>query len=63
MLQKESEGKYKKATKIATLNRFLRQYYDILKLMKCVMIMELNINSPVYYKDHYGIVDQVYKFC
>lgn len=25
--------------------------------------MELNINSPVYYKDHYGIDDEVYKFC
>lgn len=27
------------------------------------MIMELNINSPVYFKDHYGIDDEVYKFC
>lgn len=25
--------------------------------------MELNINSPVYFKDHYGIDDEVYKFC
>lgn len=25
--------------------------------------MELNINSPVYFKDHYGIGDEVYKFC
>ena len=24
--------------------------------------MELNINSPVYYKDHYGIDDAVYRF-
>lgn len=24
--------------------------------------MELNINSPVYYKDHYGIDNAVYKF-
>lgn len=31
MLQKESEGKCKKAAKIATLNKFLRQYYGILK--------------------------------
>ena len=27
------------------------------------MIMELNINSPVYFKDRYGIDDEVYKFC
>lgn len=25
--------------------------------------MELNINSPVYFKDHYGIDDEVYRFC
>ena len=25
--------------------------------------MELNINSPIYFKDHYGIDDEVYKFC
>lgn len=25
--------------------------------------MELNINTPVYYKDYYGIDDEVYKFC
>ena len=25
--------------------------------------MELNINSPVYYKDHYGIDNEVYRFC
>lgn len=25
--------------------------------------MELNINSPSYYKDHYGIDDEVYRFC
>ena len=25
--------------------------------------MELNINSPVYFKDRYGIDDEVYKFC
>ena len=31
MLQKESEGKCKKSAKIATLNKFLRQYYGILK--------------------------------
>lgn len=31
MLRKESEGKCKKAAKIATLNKFLRQYYGILK--------------------------------
>lgn len=24
--------------------------------------MELNINSPVYYKDHYGIDNGVYRF-
>lgn len=24
--------------------------------------MELNINSPVYYKDHYGIDNAVYRF-
>ena len=24
--------------------------------------MELNINSPVYYKDHYGIDNEVYRF-
>ena len=27
------------------------------------MIIELNINSPVYFKDRYGIDDEVYKFC
>lgn len=25
--------------------------------------MELNINSPAYFKDHYGIDDEVYRFC
>lgn len=25
--------------------------------------MELNINTPVYFKDHYGIDDEVYRFC
>lgn len=25
--------------------------------------MELNINSPVYYKDHYEIDNEVYRFC
>ena len=25
--------------------------------------MELNINSPVYYKDHYVIDNEVYRFC
>ena len=25
--------------------------------------MELNINSPIYYKEHYGIDDEVYRFC
>lgn len=25
--------------------------------------MELNINSPSYYKDYYGIDDEVYRFC
>lgn len=25
--------------------------------------MELNINSPAYFKDHYGIDDKVYRFC
>lgn len=25
--------------------------------------MELNINSPAYYKEHYSIDDEVYKFC
>lgn len=25
--------------------------------------MELNINAPAYFKEHYGIDDQVYKFC
>lgn len=25
--------------------------------------MELNINSPIYYKDIYGIDDEVYKYC
>lgn len=25
--------------------------------------MELNINSPAYFKEHYGIDDEVYKFC
>ena len=24
--------------------------------------MELNVNSPAYYKDHYGIDDEVYSF-
>lgn len=27
-----------------------------------VNTMELNINSPVYYKDHYGIDNEVYRF-
>lgn len=25
--------------------------------------MELNINSPAYFKDHYGIDGEVYRFC
>lgn len=25
--------------------------------------MELNINSPQYYKAHYGIDDDIYRFC
>lgn len=25
--------------------------------------MELNINSPAYFSQHYGIDDEVYKFC
>lgn len=25
--------------------------------------MELNINSPAYFADHYGIDDEVYKYC
>ena len=25
--------------------------------------MELNINSPAYFKEHYGIDDEVYRFC
>ena len=25
--------------------------------------MELNINSPAYFTDHYGIDDEVYKYC
>ena len=25
--------------------------------------MELNINSPAYFKEHYGVDDEVYKFC
>ena len=25
--------------------------------------MELNINSPSYYKDQYGIDDDIYRFC
>lgn len=25
--------------------------------------MELNINSPAWFKDHYGINDEVYHFC
>ena len=25
--------------------------------------MELNINSPAYFKEHYGIDEEVYKFC
>ena len=25
--------------------------------------MELNINSPAYFVDHYGIDDEVYKYC
>lgn len=25
--------------------------------------MELNINTPAYFKEHYGIDDEVYKFC
>lgn len=25
--------------------------------------MELNINSPAYFKEHYGVDDEVYRFC
>lgn len=25
--------------------------------------MELNVNSPAYFADHYGIDDEVYKYC
>ena len=25
--------------------------------------MELNINSPAYFTDHYGIDEEVYKYC
>ncbi|MEW4413439.1 hypothetical protein [Clostridium sp. AN503] len=25
--------------------------------------MELNINQPAYFKEHYGIDDEVHKFC
>lgn len=25
--------------------------------------MELNINSPAYFSEHYGVDDEVYKFC
>ncbi|MCI8554871.1 MAG: hypothetical protein HFJ80_08010 [Clostridiales bacterium] len=25
--------------------------------------MELNINLPAYFKEHYGVDDEVYKFC
>ena len=25
--------------------------------------MELNINSPAYFKEHYGVDDDVYRFC
>ena len=25
--------------------------------------MEFNINSPVYFKEHYGVDDEVSKFC
>lgn len=25
--------------------------------------MELNINSPAYFKEYYGVDDEVYKFC
>ena len=25
--------------------------------------MELNVNSPAYFTDHYGIDDEVYKYC
>lgn len=25
--------------------------------------MELNINSPAYFSDHYGVDDDVYKYC
>lgn len=31
MLKKESEGKCKKSAKIATLNKFLRQFYGTIK--------------------------------
>ncbi len=25
--------------------------------------MELNVNFPAYFKEHYGIDDEVYRFC
>lgn len=25
--------------------------------------MELNINSPAYFNQHYGVDDEVYQFC
>ncbi|MCI9320322.1 MAG: hypothetical protein HFH05_09615 [Lachnospiraceae bacterium] len=25
--------------------------------------MELNINQPAYFKEHYGVDDEVYRFC
>lgn len=25
--------------------------------------MELNVNSPTYFKEHYGVDDEVYRFC
>ena len=25
--------------------------------------MQLSINSPMYYRDHYGIEDIIYKYC
>ena len=53
---------------------FIEQNITVIKSLKTgeisigiywngVMIMEFNINSPVYFKDHYGIDDEVYKFC
>ena len=39
MIQKENEGKAKKVAKIATLNKFLRQYYGKVKRI----YKELNI--------------------